>query len=513
MHELLGPHALAFETDVLETRVIEMTKIFSGRKATLYAAGMAVSLFAMTGAAHAQSAGAYNGTYKKNTWALTKEDKGAAKPAATLTAEQQAAADAAASKKAYLTANALVNRSNATVTAYNAYTTAIAGEKSAITAAASAATALTTAEKNKTAADALASSLLAKKAVADAAVVTATTAQTAAVAARAALSSSATQAEIDAADLAVYKAGLNVGLANRDAAPLATQYATAQTAAANALTAYTNAITAKANADGAVLNAQASKTTTASTFNTALAADTNFAAAVAAINSVAGTNFAVSYDGMLAIEAYDDAPPAERYASNGFTRATNTLTSAAASTNQYISLASGALTGSTAALDAGANFETEVLGALVDHEGRIVSNTTAISALDVRTTANTTAITAETAARIAADTTEANARIAEDKRIVGLVAAETEARMAQNAETRDRIASSTATAIALGGAALLPDMGFTLSGNVAFYEGAQAVALNAAAKVGPNAYITAAAGGGLNKKGSVGGRVGFVIGF
>ena len=56
MHELLGRHELAFETDVLKTRVIEMTKIFSGRKATLYAAGMAVSLFAMTGAAHAQSA-------------------------------------------------------------------------------------------------------------------------------------------------------------------------------------------------------------------------------------------------------------------------------------------------------------------------------------------------------------------------------------------------------------------------------------------------------------------------
>jgi hypothetical protein len=38
-----------------------------------------------------------DGTDKKNTWALTKEDKGAAKPAATLTAEQQAAADALAS--------------------------------------------------------------------------------------------------------------------------------------------------------------------------------------------------------------------------------------------------------------------------------------------------------------------------------------------------------------------------------------------------------------------------------
>ena len=70
-----------------------------------------------------------------------------------------------------------------------------------------------------------------------------------------------------------------------------------------------------------------------------------------------------------------------------------------------------------------------------------------------------------------------------------------------------------ATAIAMGGAALLPDMGFTLSGNVAFYEGAQAMALNAAAKVGANAFVTASVGGGLNKNGSVGGRVGFVFGF
>lgn len=499
MHELLGRHELAFETDVLKTRVIEMTKIFSGRKATLYAAGMAVSLFAMTGTAHAQSAGAYNGTYKKGTWALSAEAKGGNKPVAPLTAEQQAAADAAANKKAYVTGNAIANLSNATASAYTAYTNAIAGEKSAITAATAAAKTLATAEATKAAADATATSLLAKKAAADAAVTAATAARTVAVAARAALTNTATQAEINAADLAVYKSGLNLGLAQEDAAPLAAQYASAQTAATTALNAYTSAITGKANADGAVLNAQATKTTTGSTFTTALAADSNYAAALAAINSVAGTNFAVSYEGIQAVLAYDDAPAAEKYASNGFTRATTTLTAAAASTNQNISLASGALTGSTAALDAGANFEIEVLGALVDHEGRIVSNANAI--------------TAETAARIAADTTEANARIAEDKRIVGLVSAETNARLAQNAELRDRIASSTATAIALGGAALLPDMGFTLSGNVAIYEGAQAVALNAAAKVGPNAYITAAVGGGLNKNGSVGGRVGFVIGF
>lgn len=462
--------------------------------------------FAMTGAAHAQSAGAFNGAYKKTTWALSAEGKGGTKPAPTLTAEQQAAAAAEAAKKAQITTTLLASRSSATVSAYNAYANAIAAEKSALTAATAAAKGLTDAEAAKVKADALAATMLTNKAAADAAVTSATASRTAALAAQAALTSSATAAEIAAAQAAVDKANVSLSLATAAQAPIAAAYTAAQTAAATALTNYTTAINTKATADGNVLNAQATKTTSAATFNTALAGDTGFAQTLAAVNSAAGTTFAASFEGIGAIDAYDDAAPAERYASNGYTRATTALTSAAASSNQFISLASGALTGSTAALDAGANFETEVLGALVDHEGRIVS-------LDARTTANANAITAETAARIAADTAEANARIAEDKRIVDLVSAETNARLAQNAELRDRISSSTATAIALGGAALLPDMGFTLSGNVAFYEGAQAIALNAAAKVGPNAYITAAAGGGLNKKGSVGGRVGFVIGF
>lgn len=240
------------------------------------------------------------------------------------------------------------------------------------------------------------------------------------------------------------------------------------------------------------------------------------------------------------------------YSSNGYTRTTGVLTTAAASTSTSIAMASNALTGAESALDVNAQFEIEVLDTLVNHETRItaiedvvgdvVANTAAIAletterkaadavlttaiatevterkaadaALDTRVTATANGLTKEVADRIAADTANNNARIAEDTRLAGLITAESNARVAMGQELRDRIASSTATAIALGGAALLPDMGFTLSGNVAFYEGAQAIALNAAAKVGPNAYVTAAAGGGLNKRGSVGGRVGFVIGF
>ena len=80
-------------------------------------------------------------------------------------------------------------------------------------------------------------------------------------------------------------------------------------------------------------------------------------------------------------------------------------------------------------------------------------------------------------------------------------------------ELRDKIASSTATAIAMGGSTILPDTNFTLSGNVGMYEGASAVALNAAGRVSEKVYITAAVGGGLNKGGKLGGRVGVVFGF
>ena len=513
MHELLGRHELAFETDVLKTRVIEMTKIFSGRKATLYAAGMAVSLFAMTGAAHAQSS---TGAFKKGTWALTVEGKGGAKPGPTLTADQTAALAAEAAKKTAVTDTLINARSAATVSAQTAYAAALVTEKSAATAASTAAKTLATAEATKATADALVTKLATDKAAADAAITSATATRTVALAAQTALPITATAAEIAAAQAAVDRATVSLNLATAAQAPVATALTAAQGAATTALNAYTNAINGKAAADGALLNATATKTTTAATFNTALAADTGFASQLAAVNGAAGTTFAASYEGLLAIAAYDDTPAGATYGSNGFTRATSALAAAAASSNQNISLASGSLTGSAAALEVGANFETEVLSALVNHEDRITTAETKITAIDTRTTANTTAIAAldtRTTANTTAIANEVTARVAADNALGARITNETNERIAADNVLRDQIASSTATAIAMGGAALLPDMGFTLSGNIAIYEGAQAIALNAAAKIGPNAYVTAAVGGGLNKNGSVGGRVGFVFGF
>jgi hypothetical protein len=131
---------------------------------------------------------------------------------------------------------------------------------------------------------------------------------------------------------------------------------------------------------------------------------------------------------------------------------------------------------------------------------------TADTALGVRITAEETAraaadtalgsrITAENTARVAADTA-LGARITDLDNVL-----------------RDKIASSTATAIALGGSTILPDTNFTLSGNVGIYEGATALAINAAGRVSEKVYITAAVGGGTNKGGKLGGRVGVVFGF
>jgi hypothetical protein len=122
-------------------------------------------------------------------------------------------------------------------------------------------------------------------------------------------------------------------------------------------------------------------------------------------------------------------------------------------------------------------------------------------------------ISAEETARIAADTAERNARVAADLALDSRITNEINDRIAADNILRDKIASSTATAIALGGAVILPDVNFTLSGNVGFYEGAQAIAINASARVAPNTYVTGAFGGGLNKRGAVGGRVGVVFGF
>jgi hypothetical protein len=235
------------------------------------------------------------------------------------------------------------------------------------------------------------------------------------------------------------------------------------------------------------------------------------------------------------------------------------LSTAASSTNVNIANASAALTSTD---DTGFNFETEVLATLVGHDDRITTLEADLVAGDAATltsanaytdtsvaaeaalrvagdaetltsanTFTTTAVAAEATIRAAADTAlttriaaEETARAAADTALGARITAENSARVAADnalgaritdldSTLRDKIASSTATAIAMGGSTILPDTNFTLSGNVGMYEGASAVALNAAGRVSEKVYVTAAVGGGLNKGGKLGGRVGVVFGF
>jgi len=76
-----------------------------------------------------------------------------------------------------------------------------------------------------------------------------------------------------------------------------------------------------------------------------------------------------------------------------------------------------------------------------------------------------------------------------------------------------RIASSTAVAVAMGGAAFLPDMKFNLTANVGTYDGAHAGALQLGALVSPHVALNAGVATGFNKQGSTAGRVGVTFGW
>jgi hypothetical protein len=365
------------------------------------------------------------------------------------------------------------------------------------------------------------------------------------------------------ADVVTAQEDLDAAIAADEAAQaLVDAKVTARNAAQATLLTKTDAATAAAAASSAASSAANTASSAASSalgaLNTALAANTDLVDVLAELEvSTSGQNgFAVALtdletDADAAALAAADAAEELAVASaelTGLQRQDSILTAAAASNQQNIALASGALTGDEAA--ANSNFETEVLGALTNHETRITENTADIAVLETGlvaeaaarvagdaatlTSANTfttAAVAAEATIRAAADTAlttriaaEETARAAADTALGARITAENSARVAaDNAlgaritdldnTLRDKIASSTATAIAMGGSTILPDTNFTLSGNVGMYEGASAVALNAAGRVSEKVYVTAAVGGGLNKGGKLGGRVGVVFGF
>jgi autotransporter adhesin len=79
----------------------------------------------------------------------------------------------------------------------------------------------------------------------------------------------------------------------------------------------------------------------------------------------------------------------------------------------------------------------------------------------------------------------------------------------------DKARSGTAIAIAMGGAAFLPEKKFNVSGNLGFYRGAYAGALNVNVLIGDNLAINGGLGLGFNRggNGDLGGRVGATFGW
>ena len=77
----------------------------------------------------------------------------------------------------------------------------------------------------------------------------------------------------------------------------------------------------------------------------------------------------------------------------------------------------------------------------------------------------------------------------------------------------NRLASSTAVAVAMGGATFLPDMKFNLTANMGTYDGAHAGAIQLGALVSRHVAVNAGVATGFNKNGKSAGRVGLTVGW
>lgn len=111
----------------------------------------------------------------------------------------------------------------------------------------------------------------------------------------------------------------------------------------------------------------------------------------------------------------------------------------------------------------------------------------------------------ETRARVAGDLVLSNRLGAVESRV---------ATLASRIDRQDaKIASSTALAVAMGGAVFLPGMKFNLTANVGTYEGAHAGSIQFGALVSPHVAVNAGVATGFNKGGKTAGRVGFTLGW
>lgn len=186
----------------------------------------------------------------------------------------------------------------------------------------------------------------------------------------------------------------------------------------------------------------------------------------------------------------------------------------------------------------------------IDMQGGVISNLGAgvedgdavnVAQLNAETTARLTGdrvlqenIDAETAARIAALSMEAGIRASADEALSDRIDQETLARIAgfnqldgrinqlggrvtalevRVDDLEDKVASSAAVAMALSGGVLLPGSKFSMTSNLATYDGANAGAIQFNYLVNDKFVINGGVAGGFNKGGDVGGRVGFSFGW
>ena len=339
------------------------------------------------------------------------------------------------------------------------------------------------------------------------------------------------QAAYDADQTPENLAALNAALADR--ADAQQDLADAEASRLDALAAANAAADDLTAAQAVFDDAAAARLAAADDLADAITAlDTSLASNDDFVDAITTAGFTADADGLVALN--DSATAANELAaieqaqfnalddiSNTFVRARDVLVPAAENQNAAIAAASQALLGDPRAAET--NYEVEVVAALVDHEERITTNEATLVEHDQRIAANAAAIVEEAEIRALADaqlldriTSEENARIAGDtalqNQITGL------STRVGNIETRlddldDAVASSTATAIALGGMGFLPDTKFNLAVSGGFYEGANAIAANVGIRVNDKVAITAGVGGGLNKGGKVGGRVGIIFGW
>jgi hypothetical protein len=149
-------------------------------------------------------------------------------------------------------------------------------------------------------------------------------------------------------------------------------------------------------------------------------------------------------------------------------------------------------------------------------QGSIASEATLRANADLQINQRIATEEANRAALGASLLNESNARIAGDLALsnqLGALGSRVTTLEGRVDQLDEKVSSSTAIAVAMGGATFLPDMKFNLTANVGTYDGAHAGSLQIGALVSDHVAINAGVATGFNKNGKTAGRVGVTFGW